>query len=170
MKVELKILNKDLYTENNLPKAATAGSAAVDLLCPETLKITSGETVKINSGISIWIDSYTLHAEGFGTRTKDGKYFMRHGISGMIIPRSGLGSKGIVIANTVGLIDGDYQGELIINLHNRNSPSEKPITIKKKDKFAQLFLTPVIVPEWNVVGEFSRTTDRGSDGFGSTGK
>lgn len=88
------------------------------------------------------------------------------GIAAIILPRSGLGTSGLVLANTVGLIDADYQGPIIVAAWNR---SNHPIDITPGHKFAQMVFVPIIRPEFEVVSDFSVRTLRGSGGFGSTG-
>lgn len=89
-------------------------------------------------------------------------------VAALIVPRSGLGSKGINLSNTVGLIDEDYQGEVIVNIFNRSN-SKETITINPGDRFAQMFFLPVLHADFNVVESFEHTTERGEGGFGSTG-
>jgi len=164
MKIDIKILNKEFYTQesNGLPRYQTDGSAALDLVCTEDATIYPGETKMIPTGLAVWIGSNT-------------------GIAGLILPRSGLGTKGLVLANTIGLIDEDYQGELIISAWNRNEVitgqhmnylkwnHEQIINLKAGDRIAQLMFIPVIKTEWNIVEDFNDNTQRGSSGFGSTG-
>jgi len=83
----------------------------------------------------------------------------------MVLPRSGMGTKGLILANTIGLIDSDYQGEIILSVWNRSSD---PIRINSMDRIAQLIIVPVIQPVFNFVESFEQT-ERGSNGFGSTG-
>ena len=109
--------------------------------------IRPGETELIPTGISIFI--------------KDPNY------AALILPRSGLGHKhGIVLGNLVGLIDSDYQGELLVSCWNRG---DKEFTINSLDRIAQLVLVPVLQPSFNLVEEYENT-ERGESGFGSTGK
>ena len=145
MKVELKILNENCY-----PDYATPGSAGIDLkaasISDKGFRIFSGQQVLIGTGISINI--------------KDPGY------AGMIIPRSGLGKKGIVLGNLVGLIDSDYQGEIKVLLWNRGFD---PVKIDHMDRIAQLVIVPVVQAQFEVVKEFEQS-QRGEGGFGSTGK
>jgi dUTP pyrophosphatase len=85
----------------------------------------------------------------------------------MIMPRSGLGIKGILPANVLGLIDADYQGELVVHLKNH---SQEAYVVQNGDRIAQLAFLPIIQPNFNIVTEFSEITARGEGGFGSTGK
>ena len=87
-------------------------------------------------------------------------------LCGMVVPRSGLGSRGLVLANGTGIIDPDYHGEIIVKLRN---VSDEPIQLNAFDRIAQILFVPVFFPAWEVVEEFTRTTERGTSGFGSTG-
>lgn len=145
MKIEIKKLNADSV----LPSYTTAGSMALDLVCPKDITILPGEVTSIHTGIAIWSGCL-----GY--------------VAGLILPRSGLGTAGLVLANTVGLIDEDYQGELVVQAWNRNVSNE--IELKTGDRFAQLMFVPVIKAEWKEVAEFSQTTERNTNGFGSTGQ
>lgn len=143
--MEIKLLQPDV----TVPTYATPGSAAIDLCCMNTNVYTTimpGQTQAVKTGVALNMGRSDLCA--------------------MILPRSGLGSTGLILGNTTGLIDSDYQGELIVTLWNR---SDDCITICRGDRIAQLVFVPIIKPELNVVKEFSTTTERGSNGFGSTG-
>jgi dUTP pyrophosphatase len=155
MKIELKVLNKEFYEEHLLPSYATNCSAAVDLICTKDIVIYSGETRMIDTGVAIWIGS-------IGSEWVDWC-----SVVGLIAPLSGLGSKGLILANTIGVIDEDYQGELKISAWNRLA--SQVIELKAGDRIAQLFFVPVIKAQWNVVEDFTSATSRGSGGFGSTG-
>ena len=147
MKVEVKIINDRLPEQ--MPAYATTGSAGLDLraMLDEALVLQPGETKLIKTGLAIHL--------------KDPGY------AAMILPRSGLGHKhGIVLGNLVGLIDSDYQGELMVSTWNR---SDTPFTIEPMERIAQLVIVPVIQMEMEVVDEFE-ASDRGTGGFGSTGK
>ena len=147
LSVDYKILNP-LIT-SHIPNYASKGAAGLDLrACVEqSLLIRPGETELIPTGISIFI--------------KDPNY------AALILPRSGLGHKhGIVLGNLVGLIDSDYQGELLVTCWNRG---DKEFTINSLDRIAQLVLVPVLQPSFNLVEEYENT-ERGESGFGSTGK
>lgn len=146
-KLDVKIL--DARMRDQLPTYATAGAAGLDLrACMDTaLTIEPGQTHLIPTGIAIHIGD--------------------PGYAAMILPRSGLGHKnGIVLGNLVGLIDADYQGQLMVSLWNRG---HQTFTIQPMDRIAQLVIVPVIQVEFNVVEEFTES-DRGAGGFGSTGK
>lgn len=132
-----------------LPAYSTEGSAGLDLrACIESeLTLEPTDTVLIPTGISVFIEDPSLAA--------------------MILPRSGLGHKhGIVLGNLVGLIDSDYQGELMVSCWNRGQSS---FTINPGDRIAQMILVPVVQAEFTVVDQFQET-DRGADGFGSSGR
>ena len=147
IEVDLKIINANI--KNHIPAYASIGSAGLDLrACIEHVKVLKpGETFLIPTGIAIYI--------------KDPKY------AGFILPRSGLGHKhGIVLGNLVGLIDSDYQGELLVSCWNR---SENEFMINPLERIAQLVIVPVEQAKFNVVENFTET-ERGSGGFGSTGK
>lgn len=144
--IQLKIINQKMG--DILPKYATTGSAGLDLkACIDNdITILPNETILIPTGIAIHI--------------KNNNY------CGMILPRSGLGHKhGIVLGNLVGLIDSDYQGEIFISLWNRSQDS---FTIKPLDRVAQLVIVPIVQVEFELVAEFNQT-NRGNNGFGSTG-
>ena len=147
-KLQIKVVNEKIGSEIPLPSFSTSGSAGMDLRAclDDQIRIGSGETELIPSGIAIYIE--------------DPNY------AGLILPRSGLGHKnGIVLGNLVGLIDSDYQGELMISLWNR---SEKAFVIAPGDRVAQLILIPVKQLPLIVVDEFD-TSERGGKGFGSSG-
>ena len=150
LNVETKILNPIIGEAIVLPSYATEGSAAIDLRAclKEPIRIQPGETVLIGSGIAINI--------------KDPN------IVGIIVPRSGLGiKKGIVLANTIGVIDSDYQGEIKVGLFNR---SRIQYTVKPGERICQMLFMPVINATLTLVQEFSNATHRGSGGFGHTGR
>ena len=146
MKIDLKIL--DERVRDNLPKTATAGSAGVDLraLVDETVVINPGDTYLVKTGLAIHIGD--------------------PGYAALILLRSGLGhKKGIVLGNLVGLIDSDYQGELMVSVWNRGKES---FELKPMERIAQLMVVPVVQPEFNIVESFE-ASERASGGFGSTG-
>lgn len=148
-KINLKILRPQIGTEIPLPAYATPGSAGLDLrACLEQpLQLVPGQTELIPTGMAIHIDDPAYAA--------------------MILPRSGLGHKnGIVLGNLVGLIDSDYQGELMISMWNRG---QDVYTIQPGDRIAQLVIVPVIQAKFEVVAQFG-DSERGSGGFGSTGQ
>ena len=145
--VNVKIL--DPRMEGNLPAYGTPGAAALDLraaLAQETI-LEPGQVLLVPTGIAMHIAN--------------------PGLAAMILPRSGLGHKnGVVLGNLVGLIDSDYQGQLMVSVWNR---SEKSFTIVPMERIAQVVIVPVVQIEWNVVDDFD-TSDRGDGGFGHTGK
>lgn len=146
MQIDLKVL--DARMAEYLPRYATPGSAGLDLraLLDEPVTIAPGETRLVRTGLAIHIAN--------------------PGFAALILPRSGLGhKKGIVLGNLVGLIDSDYQGELMISTWNRGS---EPFTLEPFERLAQLVVVPVVQPEFRVVDEFD-TSERGEGGFGSTG-
>ncbi len=147
-KIEVKILNPKIGNEIELPKQTTPGSAAIYLsACLDyTLDLNPGDTKLISTGIAIHIED-----ENF---------------AGIILPRSGLGHKhGIVLGNLVGLIDSDYQGELMVSLWNRG---KEVFSIHPGDRIAQFMVIPVTSFELNVVNEFAQS-ERGEGGFGHSG-
>jgi dUTP pyrophosphatase len=148
-KIQLKILDSRIGNEIALPEYATDGSAGMDLRAAleKTTEIKPGETLLIPTGMSIYVEDPNMAA--------------------VILPRSGLGHKhGIVLGNLVGLIDSDYQGQLFVSCWNR---SDKSFTIEIGDRIAQLVIVPVIQASFDIVDDFV-STDRGSGGFGHSGK
>lgn len=145
MKIELKILN-----EKCMPEYATPGSAGVDLRAASIPK----------NGIKIYPGQQELIGTGVAIHMKD------TGFAGMIIPRSSLGKKGIVLGNLVGLIDSDYQGEIMVLLWNRGNDI---VEIEYMDRIAQLVIVPVVQAQFEIVQKFEQS-QRGAGGFGSTGK
>ena len=146
--IQLKIVNDKIGTDIPLPSYATEGSAGLDLRAclDEALNLKPGETTLIPTGLSIYIQD--------------------PGLAATILPRSGLGHKhGIVLGNLVGLIDSDYQGELMVSCWNRG---QTEFTIEAGERIAQLVLLPVVQAEFDIVTEFE-SSDRGTGGFGSTG-
>ena len=145
--ISVKIL--DPRMRDCLPAHATPGSAGVDLRASidAPLTIAPGQTVLVPTGLAIHIED--------------------PGYAAMILPRSGLGHKhGIVLGNLVGLIDSDYQGPLMVSAWNR---SETPFVLEPLDRMAQMVIVPVLHVQFEEVDEF-KATDRGTGGFGSTGK
>ena len=145
--IDIKILDQRM--RELLPHYATPGSAGLDLrACIDApLTIEAGQTVLIPTGLAI--------------------HLADPGYAAMILPRSGMGHKnGIVLGNLVGLIDSDYQGQLMVSTWNRG---QHAFTLQPMDRLAQLVVVPVLQVGFNVVDEFD-TTERGANGFGSTGK
>jgi dUTP pyrophosphatase len=147
MKMDVKIL--DTRLRDQLPHYATTGSAGLDLrACIDApMMLAPGETQLIPTGMAI--------------------HLADPGFAAMILPRSGLGHKhGIVLGNLVGLIDSDYQGQLMVSAWNR---SQQAFELTPMERLAQLVIVPVVQAEFNVVDEFDMS-QRGEGGFGSTGR
>ncbi|WP_348728968.1 dUTP diphosphatase [Rheinheimera texasensis] len=147
--IELKILDRRIGTEYPLPEYATPGSAGLDLraLLDAPLTLLPGQTELIPTGLAIHIGDANLCAT--------------------ILPRSGMGHKnGIVLGNLVGLIDSDYQGQLMISTWNRG---QNAFTIQPGDRIAQLVFMPVVQAQFELVEEFD-TSERGEGGFGHSGR
>lgn len=146
-RIDVKILDNRL--RDNPPHYATPGSAGLDLrACIEApLHLAAGQTILVPTGMAI--------------------HLADPGLAAIILPRSGLGHKhGIVLGNLVGLIDSDYQGELMVSAWNRGHES---FTLNPLDRIAQLVVVPVMQVGFNIVDEFD-ASKRGESGFGSTGK
>lgn len=146
--LQAKILDPRLGQQWPLPHYATGGSAGLDLraLLHEPLVLEPGQTQLLPTGLAIYIAD--------------------PGLAAMILPRSGLGHKhGIVLGNLVGLIDSDYQGQLMVSCWNR---SQQAFTIEPGERIAQLVLVPVLQASLEVVEEFDNSA-RGAGGFGHTG-
>jgi len=147
MQVDLKIL--DERVREQLPHYATPGSAGLDLrACLDAaVCLNPGETQLIPTGLAI--------------------HLRDPGHAAMILPRSGLGHKhGVVLGNLVGLIDSDYQGQLMVSVWNRGQES---FTIQPFERIAQMVIVPVVQASFNLVDDFD-ASHRGESGFGSTGK
>jgi dUTP pyrophosphatase len=149
-KIELKVIDQRISDKFPLPQYETNDSAGMDLramIDEDSIFVKAGATKLIPTGIAIFIKDSNICAT--------------------ILPRSGLGHKhGIVLGNLVGLIDADYQGQLFVSLWNRSS---QDFEIKLGDRIAQLVFLPVVRVGFNVVEEFDNS-ERGTKGFGSTGK
>jgi len=146
MDVDLKILDERLRTQ--MPTYATPGSAGLDLrACLKTpLELGAGQWELVPTGMAIHLNN--------------------PGYAALILPRSGLGHKhGIVLGNLVGLIDSDYQGELMVSCWNRSSTI---FTVQPLERLAQLVIVPVVQAQFRVVQEFV-ISERGRNGYGSTG-
>ena len=146
LRIDLKILDNRL--RENPPHYATPGSAGLDLrACIEVpLHVEPGQTTLVPTGMAI--------------------HLADPGLAAMILPRSGLGHKhGIVLGNLVGLIDSDYQGELMVSVWNRGSGA---FTLNPLDRVAQMIIVPVLQVGFNIVDDFD-ASHRGEGGFGSTG-
>jgi len=147
MKIDVKIM--DARMADQLPAYATPGSAGLDLRAclSEPLTLQPNAWQLVPTGIAIYLQDPNFAA--------------------IILPRSGLGHKhGIVLGNLVGLIDSDYQGQLMVSAWNR---SDVAFTIAPMERIAQLVIVPVVQAQFNVVTEFP-ASERGEGGYGSTGK
>jgi len=147
-KLQVRILDPRVGREIELPKRATTGSAGFDhRACLDgPLVLEPGQTHLVPTGIAIHLED--------------------PGLAAVLLPRSGLGHKhGIVLGNLVGLIDSDYQGQVMVSVWNR---SDHPFTIAPGDRIAQMVVVPVVQVEFDVVAEFEESA-RGAGGFGSTG-
>ena len=148
MKIDVKIIDPRL--QDNLPAYATSGSAGLHL------------RACLNEPLTLAPNAWQLVPTGMAIHLADAGY------AALILPRSGLGHKhGIVLGNLVGLIDSDYQGQLMVSAWNR---SEVAFTIEPMERIAQLVIVPVLQAEFNVVSDFSAPSERGEGGYGSTGK
>ncbi|WP_313655807.1 dUTP diphosphatase [Pantoea sp.] len=148
-KIDVKILDPRVGKEFPLPTYATAGSAGLDLRAciDDVLDIAPGTTTLVPTGLAIHIADPELAA--------------------VILPRSGLGHKhGIVLGNLVGLIDSDYQGQLMVSVWNRGQES---FSLQPGDRMAQLVFVPVVQAEFNLVDDFDASL-RGEGGFGHSGR
>ncbi len=146
-KLQVKILDERMRSQ--MPSYATPGSAGLDLRAclDETIEIAPGQTVLVPTGLAIHVAD--------------------PGYAALILPRSGLGHKhGIVLGNLVGLIDSDYQGQLMVSTWNRGSTAFK---LEPMERLAQLVIVPVAQVEFDIVEEFG-SSERGAGGFGSTGR
>ena len=147
--LKVRVLDARLGTDYPLPAYATAGSAGLDLraLLDAPHQLAPGETFLVPTGLAIHLDD--------------------PGLAAVILPRSGLGHKhGIVLGNLVGLIDSDYQGQLMVSCWNRGSQA---FTIQPGERIAQLVVVPVVQVELQLVDDFAGSA-RGAGGFGHTGR
>ena len=148
MDLDVKIL--DARMRDQLPQYATSGSAGLDL------------RACLDAPLTLAPNAWQLVPTGIAIHLKDPGY------AAMLLPRSGLGHKhGIVLGNLVGLIDSDYQGQLMVSCWNR---SDVAFTIEPMERIAQMVIVPVVQARFNVVEEFGDVTARGAGGYGSTGK
>ena len=148
-KIQLKLLDPRLGRDYPIPSYATEGSAGLDLraMLDEPLTLEPGATTLIKTGMAIYIGDA--------------------GLAAVILPRSGLGHKhGIVLGNLVGLIDSDYQGELMVSCWNRGQAA---FEINPGERIAQLVLVPVVRADFELVSDFV-ASERGVGGFGHTGR
>ena len=147
MKIDVKILDPRMAEQ--LPAYATPGSAGLDL------------RACLDAPLTLQPNAWQLVPTGIAVYLKDPGY------AALILPRSGLGHKhGIVLGNLVGLIDSDYQGQLMVSAWNR---SDVAFTIEPMERLAQMVIVPVVQAEFNVVTDFV-AAERGAGGYGSTGK
>ncbi|BEU97490.1 dUTP diphosphatase [Acidovorax sp. DW039] len=147
MKIDIKILDPRIAEQ--LPAYATPGSAGLDL------------RACLDAPLTLQPNAWQLVPTGIAMYLKDPGY------AALILPRSGLGHKhGIVLGNLVGLIDSDYQGQLMVSAWNR---SDVAFTIEPMERLAQMVIVPVVQAQFNVVTDFV-ATERGEGGYGSTGK
>ena len=148
MQVDLKIL--DARLRDTPPTSATPGSAGLDL------------RACIQVPVVLQPGQWQLIPTGMAVHLRDPGY------AALILPRSGLGHKhGIVLGNLVGLIDSDYQGELMVSAWNRSSTA---FTLQPMERLAQLVIVPVVQAQFNEVQDFAQVSERGTGGYGSTGK
>jgi deoxyuridine 5'-triphosphate nucleotidohydrolase len=148
-RLKLRILDARIGREFPAPQYATAGSAGVDLrACLDApLTLEPGGTELIPTGIALHLDD--------------------PGLAAVLLPRSGLGHKhGIVLGNLVGLIDSDYQGQVMVSCWNRGRDA---FTVQPGERIAQLVVVPVVQVEFEVVEEFE-SSRRGAGGFGHSGR
>ena len=147
MKIDVKIIDPRLHDQ--LPDYATPGSAGLDL------------RACLQAPVTLQPNAWQLVPTGIAIHLADA------GFAALILPRSGLGHKhGIVLGNLVGLIDSDYQGQLMVSAWNRSGVA---FTIEPMQRIAQLVIVPVVQAQFNVVSEFP-ASQRGEGGYGSTGK
>jgi dUTP pyrophosphatase len=148
MKLDVKILDPRLHDQ--IPAYATPGSAGLDL------------RACLDAPLTLEPNAWQLVPTGMAIHLADAGY------AALILPRSGLGHKhGIVLGNLVGLIDSDYQGQLMVSAWNR---SDVAFTIQPMERIAQLVIVPVVQAQFNIVSEFEAISARGEGGYGSTGK
>ena len=147
MKLDVRILDERLRSQ--LPAYATPGSAGLDL------------RACLDAPLTLAPNAWQLVPTGMAIHLADAGY------AALILPRSGLGHKhGIVLGNLVGLIDSDYQGQLMVSAWNR---STTPFVLEPMERLAQMVIVPVVQAQFNVVQEFSDVSERGAGGYGSTG-
>ena len=148
MRIDVKVL--DPRMADQLPAYATGGSAGLDL------------RACLDAPLTLAPNAWQLVPTGLAIHLAD------PGFAAMILPRSGLGHKhGIVLGNLVGLIDSDYQGQLMVSAWNR---SGVPFTIEPMERIAQMVIVPVVQAQFNVVDDFGAASERGAGGYGSTGR
>ena len=160
MNLEIRLLDARLEDDDLFPRYATPEAAAVDIRACNLngagflrgqFTLHPGERIKIGTGIALDLGSH-------GDENQH--------VAGLILPRSGLGARGITLGNAPGLLDADYQGEITLALWNSG---EHEYILRPLDRLAQLLFVPILRPQLSVVSAFSRHTIRGDGGFGSTG-
>ena len=163
MNLEIRLLDARLEDDDLFPRYATPEAAAIDLRACSfngqaldgkewTARIIRpGDRIKIGTGIALDLGSHSIENQH---------------VAGLILPRSGLGARGITLGNAPGLLDADYQGEITLALWNSG---EHEYILRPLDRLAQLLFVPILRPQLSVVSTFSRHTARGDGGFGSTG-
>ena len=148
MKLDVKVLDPRIAAQ--MPEYATPGSAGLDL------------RACLDAPLTLAPNAWQLVPTGLAIHLANPAY------AALILPRSGLGHKhGIVLGNLVGLIDSDYQGQLMVSAWNR---SDVAFTIEPMERIAQLVIVPVLQAQFNLVTDFSAATERGAGGYGSTGR
>jgi len=148
MRIDVKVLDPRLVDQ--LPAYATPGSAGLDL------------RACLDAPLTLAPNAWQLVPTGLAIHLAD------PGFAAMILPRSGLGHKhGIVLGNLVGLIDSDYQGQLMVSAWNRSTVA---FTIEPLERIAQMVIVPVVQAQFNLVTEFDQPSERGAGGYGSTGR
>ena len=148
LQVDLKILDERI--REHMPVYATAGSAGLDL------------RACLDAPLTLQPNAWQLVPTGMAVHLNDPGY------AALLLPRSGLGHKhGIVLGNLVGLIDSDYQGQLMVSVWNR---SNEPFTVVSLERVAHMVLVPVVQAQFSVVDDFAQASARGAGGYGSTGR
>ena len=148
MRIDLKVL--DPRMAEHLPAYATSGSAGLDL------------RACLDEPLTLSPNAWQLVPTGLAVHLANPAY------AAMLLPRSGLGHKhGIVLGNLVGLIDSDYQGQLMVSCWNR---SPTAFTIEPMERIAQMVIVPVVQAQFRVVDDFAAASERGAGGYGSTGR
>lgn len=148
LQVDLKILDERI--REHMPVYATAGSAGLDL------------RACLDAPLTLQHNAWQLVPTDMAVHLNDPGY------AALLLPRSGLGHKhGIVLGNLVGLIDSDYQGQLMVSVWNR---SDQPFTVEPLERIAQMVIVPVVQAQFNLVDDFAQTSTRGAGGYGSTGR
>lgn len=145
-------------------KRASSDAAGYDLRACSLPHLS--ESVPFGTTDAIWIGPGEVVEFGTGVAIYLGAGYEETSLCGIVVPRSGLGSRGLLLANGTGVIDPDYQGEIRVKLRN---VSGSHMLVHGKDRIAQILFVPVFFPAWEEVSEFTSATERGAAGFGSTG-